>query len=405
MMLLKISWRNLWRNRRRSLIVLTSIVVGVTAIVFIESYARGFMRQLFDNQLGSSLGHIQIHAAGFNENKVVQNFMQSPDTVMTVVQASPLVRFMSRRVIAFGLVSSASNSSGASIIGINPTEEANITTIKVSVVEGRYLGEGGHEIVIGKRLAQTLNVGLGDRLVTMASTQDGRVGSEMFRVVGLYQSASLSFDNMNIFVPLATLQSMLRVQHQIAEVVIVCRDVNLSEVVKADLKSTLGDGFEVLSYRDLIPSLISQVELMDKMMSIFYLLIGIAMMFGIINTLLMSVFERIHEFGVLKAIGMKNIILFRMIVLEAFLLGSIGAGIGALLGIGISSVLAKYGINFSAFSEGLASYGAGAIIYPLINYLSVLVGVLVIIIVSILAAVYPAYKAMRMEPMTAIRYV
>jgi ABC-type antimicrobial peptide transport system permease subunit len=140
-------------------------------------------------------------------------------------------------------------------------------------------------------------------------------------------------------------------------------------------------------------------------MWIFYLIVGLAMIFGIINTMLMSVFERIHEFGVLKAIGMKNGILFRMILLEAFLLGSVGVLIGFGGATLINLQLAGSGLNFAAFSEGLATYGAGAVIYPVISYPSMATGMVVILLICILAAMYPAYRAVRLEPIDAIRYV
>jgi ABC-type lipoprotein release transport system permease subunit len=405
MMLLQIAWRNLWRNKRRSLIILTSIVIGVAAMDWMDGLARGYVIQMLDNQLGAHTAHMQIHAKGFNDNKVVQNYMLDSDTVASVVKASRYVKNFSRRVVAFGLLSSASNSSGVSLIGIEPDHEARITTIHNNIVEGRYLGNDEREIVISRHMAKTLDVGIGDRLVAMASALDGTVGSEMFRVVGIYQSSSLSFDKMYVYVPLRIEQQMLRVNNRIAEIAVLATSIDSVDVMKKEFEAKLRPAYEVLTYRDILPSLVSQIEMMNSMMYLFYVIIGAALIFGIINTFLMAVYERIHEFGILKSIGMKNIYLLAMIELEALFLGLIGCLIGTAIGAGIVSIIGKVGLNLTVFSEALAAFGPGAILYPIIDWLSLGLGAMVIVLVCLLAALYPARRAMKLEPMQAIMYV
>lgn len=404
-MLLKLAWRNIWRNSRRSVIILTSIVVGMAAIIFMESLSVGFLKQMFENQLGSHTAHIQINKRGFNDNKVIQEYVPDPARAEAVLASHPHVAHYGRRVIAFGLLSSASNSSGVSIIGITPSDEAKITTIQRSVIEGRYLSGEKHEVLISRRLAGTLGVGLGDRLVAMASDVNGRVGSDMFRVVGLYETFSSTFDRAYIYISLENAQEMLQLGGNVSQFALIGYDINTIAQVKADLREALGEDYEVLSYHDLLPLLIAQMEISEQSVFIFYLIVGLAMIFGIINTMLMSVFERINEFGVLKAVGMRNRRLFGMIVLEAFFLGLLGTAIGAVAGIGVTLPLSASGLDFSAFSEGLAAWGAGAIVYPILRLSGLVSAVLVILVVCIVAAMYPAYRAVRLEPMNAIRYV
>jgi putative ABC transport system permease protein len=405
MMLLRLAWRNLWRNRRRSIIILASIIVGVVAMNFVDGLARGFTMQMFTNQLSAHTAHMQIHARGFNDNRIVQNFMVHPDSVEALLQNNPQVKHFSRRVSVFGLLSSASNSAGVSIVGIEPEQEAHVTTIKSSIVEGNYLGTGAHDIVLSRRLAQTLDIGLGDRVVAMASSLDGKVGSEMFRVVGLYQSASLSFDKMYVYTPLTTTQQMLGVGDRIAEFAVIANDVNMVQSLKQYAAAQLGSGYEVLSYHDLLPSLLSQIEMMSSLMSVFYLLIGSAMIFGIVNTLLMSVFERIREFGILKSIGMKNRLVFTMIETEAFLLGIVGTAVGTVFGVALNLYLSHEGLNLAVFSEGLAAFGSGAILYTVVEWSAVVTEVVVVLFICIIAAVYPAIRAMKLEPVQAIYFV
>ena len=405
MMLLQIAWRNLWRNKRRSVIILTSIIIGVAAMDCVDGLMRGFAVQMLDIQLGAHTAHLQIHASGFNDNKVVQKFMATSDTALEALDSSAHVRYFSRRTVSFGLLSSASNSSGVSLVGIDPAQEKLLTTIHSSIIEGGYFDTQGHEIVISRQMAKTLDVGLGDRVVAMASALDGTVGSEMFRVVGMYQSPSLAFDKMYVYVPLKLAQRMLHVDNSIAEIAVVTNNIDSVGVLKKELSLKLGPTYEVLSYRDLLPLLVSQIEMMDSLMFVFYLLIGAALVFGIINSFLMAVYERIHEFGVLKSIGMKNGYVLAMIELEALLLGVIGCLIGTALGAGIVLLAGKVGLNLAMFSEGLAAWGMGAILYPMINWLSIALGALIIVLICMLAAVYPARRAMTLEPVQAITYV
>jgi len=324
---------------------------------------------------------------------------------MMAVKSKGQIKNYSRRIVTFGLLSSASNSSGISLVGIEPNQEQCVTTIHRNIVEGKYFTNTANEIVISRQMAKTLDVGLGDRLVAMASTQDGTVGSELFRITGIYQSPSLSFDKMYVYVPLQIMQQMLHVDDRIAEIAIIGKDIDSVEVMKKELSAKLGSTYEVLSYNDLLPSLVSQIELMNSLMYLFFVLIGTALIFGVINTFLMAVYERIREFGVLKSIGMKDVYLLIMIELEALLLGLIGSIIGTILGAGVVLIVGKVGLNLAIFSKGLTAFGSGAILYPRFDWFSIGIGAVIIIMICLLAAIYPARRAMKLQPMQAIMYV
>lgn len=405
MMALRLAWRNIWRNRRRSLIVMASIALGVAALAFTDALSRGFLRQMFDTQLGAHTGHLQVHAAGFHDNRVVTNFMRRPDSVLAAVRADPAVLRAAVRVIAAGMVSSASASSGVAIVGVDPADEAGITIIARSVREGTYLTGKEREIVISMRLAEALDVRIGGKVVAMAAVQDGSVGSELFRVAGLYRSPSAEFDRAYVYVLRRDAQRLLGVGEAAAEVVALARVPQEAPALRDRLAPALGSAYEALSYQDLLPSLVSQLEMSENSLIIFYVIIGLALIFGIINAMLMSVMERIHEFGVVKAVGMEDRRLFAMIVLEALLLGLMGCAAGMLAGAAVNEPLARTGINFATFAEGLESWGVGARVYPIVDYGSILEGVGVILAVCVAGALYPALKAVRLRPIAAIRYV
>ncbi|RMF56999.1 MAG: ABC transporter permease [Calditrichaeota bacterium] len=404
-MLWKIAWRNIWRNKRRSLIVLTSIIVGLVAIVLYDSLSVGMIYQMLENQIGSYVAHIQIHKNGFNDNRIIQNYVPSPHKVDSLLQKEKFVKAYSKRVLSFGILSSATNSSGVYLVGIRPEMESRVTKIHTYITEGTYLTGKSHEIVIGKNLADKLKVGIGDKVVAMASSLHGNIGAEVFRVVGIYQSFSSQFDKIYIYVNLHDAQNMLELEDNISEFALLLENSELSQNVKNRLSTQLGEEYEVLTFQELLPMLVLQIDVYKESIFIFYAIIAIAMIFGIVNTMLMSVFERIQEFGVLMAIGMKNSRVFFMVLLEALILGTVGTIVGFILGYLIYIPLSHTGIDFAMFSEGLKAFGVGTVIYPVLTLQSVVSALLVIPFISVIGAIYPAIKAIRLEPINAIRYV
>jgi ABC-type lipoprotein release transport system permease subunit len=404
-MLWKLAWRNIWRNKRRSLIVLVSIVIGMAALIFFDGFSNGMMQQMLSNQISSNISHIQIHKKGFNDNKIIKNILPDRQKVEQILKENAQVKFFSERVITFGLLSSASSSSGIYLYGIKPGAEEKISKIKTSIVEGNYLSDAKRDILIGKKLAEKLNVGLGDKVVAMANTPDGSIGSDVFRVAGIFETFSSEFDKSTIYISEQTAQNMLGIDNETLEFAMIIEDYKKVDEVKANLQLKLGDEYEVLSYKDLLPMIIFSMDIYQESMFIFNLIIGLALIFGIINTMLMSVFERINEFGVLMAMGMKNSRLFFMIVLEAFIIGIVGTIVGLIVGILIHIPLSHSGIDFSLFAEGLESFGVGAIIYPILSLGNLISMIFLIPFISVAGALYPAYRAIKLEPVYAINYV
>lgn len=405
-MLLKIAWRNIWRNKRRSLIVLSSVVVGVIAAILVDGLSNGMLRQMLFNRINSNVSHIQIHKKGFHDNKTVQNYIPDYQKAVQAVKNNPSVKYYSERVITFGLLSSASNSSGVYINGVKPGQEQNVTDINESIVDGSYLRGEGREIVIGKSLAEKLGVGIGDKVVAMSNTPDGSVGSDVFRVKGIYETFSSEFDRINIYIPIGKAQQMLDIGDNVHEIAIITTDYEHAEQVKNKIAARLdGNEYEVLSYSDLLPMLILQMDFYKETMIIFNLIIGLALIFGIINVMLMSVLERIREFGVLMSVGMKNSKLFTMIITESFIIGLIGTVLGIGLGLLIQLPLSSTGLNLSMFAESLKSFGVGAIIYPETTVENLTSLIIMIPLIAVIAAIYPAIKAIKLEPVYAIRYV
>lgn len=404
-MLAKIAWRNIWRNTRRSAIVMLSVIVGVVALIFTDGLTNGMIRQMLFNQISSNIAHVQIHGKGFFDNKIVQNLIPDKEKAEKALEENPEVKAYSERVVAYGLLSSATNSSGVYINGVNPEEESKVSIIKESIIEGNFLNEGEREIVLGKKLADKLDVGLGDKVVAMSNTPEGDIGSELFRISGIFETFSSDFDKSYIYIPIGTAQRMLNVGNKIHEIAVVLNEYQKAEDVQKIIKNELPDSYEVLSYQDILPLLLMQMDLYQELMLIINLIIGLALVFGIINSMLMAVFERINEFGVLMSIGMKNYKIFLMVIYEALFIGVIGTIAGTIFGVLIHIPLSIYGIDFSVFSESLSSLGVGSIIYSDISYTNLISLLVMIPVISVVGAIYPAYKAIKLEPVYAIRYV
>ena len=405
----KIAWRNILRNKRRSIILITSIVVGVLALVLTEGFAVGMLQQMLSNQIGSDAGYIQIHKSGYQSDPTLDNSMTNPGQVREILGEEGANLAFSERLKVFGLVSSAYNSYGVSIDGIVPDEERKITTISRYITKGSYLSGEPGQILLSASMAEKLKVGLGDKVVIMASQINGSVGSEACQVTGIFETFNSAFDQSHVYIPMQTADQMLNADGLVSEFVVNPTNPRhmkalVSQIRKAiNLLPGAADKYEVLTYEQMLPLLVAQLELYRQALYLIAGIIAVALIFGIIDTMLMSVMERTHEFGVSMAIGMSNRKIFVMVMIEALYLAVIGTAIGLAASYGALSSLSHSGWDLSMFSASLKSLGVGSIIYPVLETSSVIQTVLVIPIVTLLGAIYPALKAVRLLPVEAIR--
>ncbi len=399
----RIAWRNILRNRRRSLILVISITIGVIAMVLTDAFSIGMMRQMLTNQIGADAGYIQIHQKGYQRNPTLKNSVTNTDEIRVALAKITSSCDVSERQRTFGLVSSAYNSSGVSIVGVVPRQEKEVTTICKYILNGAYLSGVSSEIIISTSIAQKLRVGLGDKVVIMASRLDGSVGSEACRVVGIFETFDSGFDQAHVYIPLQTAQQMLGATGRISEFIVNPVDSRQTEAIAEELKAELPQEYEVLTYRQMLPLLVMQIHLYDEIIYVFYAIIGIALIFGIVNTMLMAVMERTQEFGIDMAIGMSNKRIFTMILTEAFDLGMIGTATGLVISFAALIPLLHTGWDLSIFSESLKSFGVGTTIYPVLAASSLINTIMFIPLSAVIAALYPAVRAVKLQPAEAIR--
>lgn len=403
-MILKLAWRNIWRNKRRTIIVMLSIIVSVAVLLLVDTLSLGMMKQMLENQINLHISHIQIHKKGFKDDRTVKNYIPDDLKVEKAIMETEGIKSYSKRVITYGMINSAYNSSAAIIVGIQPDKEKFITIISNSISKGKYLENKG-EILLSKKLAQKLNVEVGDKVVLMVSDVDGNISSELFRIVGLYESPYSEFDKLYVYITIEDAQKILKLGDKIIEFALIVKDQKYVNHIKEKLVQKLDESYEVLTYADVAPFIRIMLDMYYQMIWIYYLIFGVAVCFGIINIMLMSVFERIREFGVLKAIGMKDKKIFLLIMTESFIIGFLGTIIGLVLGFVLYIPLSKSGVDLGIFAESLAWFGSGRIIYPVLTGFTLTLVSLTMPFMSLIGAIYPAIKSIKLQPVEAIKHI
>lgn len=405
-MLFQIAWRNIWRKASRSLVVISSIIIGIWAGIFILSFSWGLYKNNINESVYKQLSHIQIHHPTFGYEKDSKFAIPDSDNILKHFQSDDRIAFVSSRVIATGMITSPTTASGVTIYGIHPSSEIAQIGLNQTIIEGAYFESGkSNDILIGAKLAKKLKIKLKSKVVLTFTNVHAEIVSAAFRVGGIYRSKNISLDEVNVYIPQNHLRELLELKFpESNEIAILVKDDTQLDCIKNDIE-TLVPNAKVEDWKELSPELGMIIESFNLYTYIISGLILLALTFGIINTMLMSVLERIRELGMLMAIGLNKRKIFIIIMLETIYLTVIGCPIGLLLGWLTVNVLGKTGINISMFSEGLASYGFSSMIYPELDQEKYIIIVTMCLVTAILSAIYPAYKALQLNPSEAIRKI
>jgi len=407
-MYFQLAWRNIWRNSRRTTVILLAVVIGAWNMIFAGALMRGVEVGMIKNNIATLTGNIQIHHKGYRNDPVIDNCITDPDTVEAALAKilPPEARWTSR-VRVSAVASNARHSNGVTLVGIDPSQEAETSFIGQAVTRGRYLAPDDiYGIVVGKALLDQFDTKIGHKLVLMSPASDGNIASRAFRIIGIFRAEMKSTEKRFVFVTKPAAQQMLQLRNRVSEFSIAMPNRLDNRPLAAALQSKLpADRYEVSTWRDLLPVLNAYLKLSDGFIYIWYIVIFIAMGFGIVNTTLMAVFERMREFGLLKALGMKPSWIIRGVLTEAFLILLIGMFIGNILGFLSVLALSGSGIDLSALSAGTEFAGMSRILYPVIYAKDVVIANLVVFILGLLVSLYPAVKAARFTPVEALSQV
>lgn len=406
-MFMTIAWRNLWRNARRTLVILTAIVIGVWSMILLGALMRGMMVQMVHNGINTLTGHIQVHHKGYHSDPVIENSMAEPAEVEAALnKALPQGSRWAGRVRVNAVASNAHHSAGVTFVGIEPEREAKVSFIGHAVTQGQYLAPGNDRgVLAGAKLLDEYDTKMGYKLIVMSQGQDKQIASRAFRIQGVFRAEMEDTEKGFIFVTKEAAQKMLGMGQALSEFSVWLPDDASPEAVAARLREVLpADKYEVMTWRQLLPVLQAYVALFDGFVLIWYVVVFIAMGFGIVNTTLMAVYERIREFGLLKALGMKPGWIIRGVVSESFFILVLGMAVGNALGFACVALLAYTGIDLSALAAGSEFFGMSRVLYPVVAAQDVLTANLVVFILGLVVSLYPAAKASRFTPVEAMTH-
>lgn len=400
-MLTLLAWRNLWRHPRRTIIMLAAIAIGVWMMLFTAAFMQGMMEQQVQDTIANLTGHVQIHHPKYRDDPAIENSMQIKQTDISSVLQDADVKQMSVRIRLPAVIATERETGGVTLVGIDPRGEQGLSFIANAITEGRYLeSSADNGIIIGKALADKLETRLGKRIVVMSQDSANEVADRGFRVVGIYRAELQGTELAYAFTGLDTAQSMLKMGEQVSEVSLVSHQREELDTLANRLREKFPH-LEVMTWKELLPLLIAAVELYDAILIFWYLIIFIAMSFGLVNTLLMAVFERTREIGLFQALGMRPKFIILQILLESLILLLIGLAIGNLLA-WLTVISLSGGINLAAFSQGMEWVQMGSLLVPLLYMDDIITSNMLVIVLGLFASLYPAVRAARAVPVDAI---
>ena len=401
----RLAWRNLWRNHRRTGIMLLAIVLGTWAMIFMTALMRGMVSQMVSDGISALPGHVQVHHPDYRDDPSIANLLPVSDTTLSERFSTAELRQWATRVRVPAVITSEYDSRGVTLIGVDPALEDGMTFVDYDDVEGRFLeGPDDKGVVIGHKLASILNTEVGKRIVLMSQDPDNEIADRGFRVVGLFSASVMSFEEQYVFAGKETIQRMLRIGDQVSELAVLDDDYRDVEDAYQKTIDRVDDGVVVQRWTELDTFLGTMLGVMDGFVLVWIVVIFLALSFGLVNTLVMAVFERVREIGLMLALGMRPINILGQIILESLLLLAIGLALGSALAWATVQPI-KDGIDVSIVGEGMDMWGMSSVLIPELLLSDVVLANVVVLVLGFFASLSPAWRAANYEPIEAITKV
>ena len=404
MFLLKLAVLNIGRNPRRSVVTILAVSVGLAAVVFLQAFMDGSKEQQRDNAVRLYTGHVQIQAAGFDKKLAAELTVPDSVSILPRIQSQAHVVAVTERVKSEGLIGTSENSRGVLILGIDPEREAAVTDIHKYVDRGAYLSAGDdRSVMIGDKLAERIEAGRGDKGVVMTQAVDGTLAGYAYRVKGILHAGNTMLDEVCIFMTVQSARDLLGIEglsHQFV-VRLTGRDA-IAAFLPAVKKFLPAGTYEVLTWDDIIPDINQWGKWADGIIGTVLVTVMVVIGVGVINTILMSIFERTKELGVMMAIGTSPDQIVVLIFLETLVLELAGIVIGLAAGYLVVFYFSKVGITFHGAEEAFARSFMSNVTYPQLRFYRVIHTVVTLLGITAVIGLYPAWRAGRMEPVKAI---
>ncbi|MEL6192520.1 MAG: ABC transporter permease [Bacteroidota bacterium] len=403
-MLLKLAWRNLWRNKRRTFITAASIFFAVLLAIVMNSLNEGVYDKMIQNVVGFYTGYVQVHKDGYWDDQTLENSFEQVPAVFSSVEEHPTVSSVNPRLETFSLAASDSVTQGCMVVGIQPSEENKLTSLKNKVAEGTYLAEDDLGIMLAQGLAKKLKVSIGDTLVLLGQGYRGAMASGKYPVRALLKFGSPDLNKRMSYITLQEAQYFLAADERLTSLSLSLNSAQAAKKVAADLENSLSEEYEVMEWQEMMPELVQTIEA-DRggnvlTMAILYVIIG----FGIFGTVLMMTAERKYEFGVMTAIGMSKLKLAAVVVLEMIFMAILGILAGMLASLPIVIYFNRNPIDLGPeMAEAYASYGFEAVLPMVIRGDIFLNQAFTVLFMVLLISAYPIWYMNKLEPVKAMR--
>ncbi len=397
-----LAWRNLWRNHRRTSIMLAAITVGVWAMIFMTALMRGMVDDMLLNGIRSMPGEVQIHHPEYRDDPSINNSMPAPSAELLEALKTPEVVAWTSRVRVQAVISSERDSRGIVLLGVEPDSELQVSFDSDSIREGRFLedsDDGG--LVIGVKMAEHLETDLGKRVVVMSQDPENNIADRGFRIVGIYKAKLASLEEMYVYAGRNTIQKMLKLDNRVSEIAITGEDYRNVDRWYPRIKQAAGQEVETMTWYEANAFLGSMMSMMDGFVLVWVIVIFLALSFGLVNTLVMAVFERIREIGLMLALGMRPAMILYQILIESFLLLFIGLIIGNVFAVATIIPL-QSGIDISAVAKGMEMMGTSSMLYPALKIEDMVLANVIVIILGLLTSILPAWRAASYDPIKAL---
>ena len=403
--LIKISWRNVWRNKLRSFVVIISVVFGLLGGIIIIAMSYGLNEERMNNAVETYLSHIQIHNKSFSEEYNIKYTIDNLEGIENAINNDSRVVSYSKRIILNGMLSNSNGSYGIQVKGVDPIEEVKVTNTYEKIIEGEYFkSEKENTILVGKKLAERLNLKLKSKVVITFQDENYELTSLLYRVEGIFRSGNSRYDEANVFVKNVSITKNLPNFSGYHEIPILLTDIELRNQVKNDLISKNSNNL-IEGWDDISKDLAYANEMLAAVLYIFMMIILSGLSFGIVNTMLMAILERRKEIGMLMSIGMSRFKIFLMISFETMFLSIVALPIGLILSYSTVEYYSVVGIDLSIVEAGLENFGVGTRLYFKVPNQEYFIVAIMVFVISIISSIFPSVRALKINPVEATKTI
>lgn len=403
-MIFTMAWRNIWRHKARSLVIMTSIALGLFAGIAVLALYEGMMAGRIRTVIDEETGHIQMHHPEFSNEFEPRYVIHQSDEIIQKIKTIPEIIQINKRTLVNGMLSTPTGTAGVQVIGIDTSTEYTFSSLKNKIKEGKeFLAHKKHQVIIGKKLAKKMKLRVGSKLVLMFNDTTNNLVSSAFRVAAIYQSSNAPLDERLVYVSGNELSSLVGLPGQIHQIGFKLKEDDDVDRIAATLQE-LFPSIKTETWKVLSPETEFMVKTVDTYSYIIMIIIMIALAFGILNTMLMAIMERTREIGMIAALGTSRVRIFFLVLLETVLLTLAGAPIGIFSGWATAAYFHKNGLDLSGMGEDLMSnFGFRTIIYPEFPAEKLIPVLSIVIITALLSSLLPAIKAISMKPIDALK--